>query len=139
MLDFAVLVNPATFHSSLGAMLDAFTLVRDQVENRFGAEQSPKLETQLRLMTADGKDAVMADGRGFTVQEAMGGTQQFALVHLPSFLTGGFEPLAQRLLASTPVYRWLAQQRAGGAVISASGSAFFCLRKQACWTGAPSL
>lgn len=137
MPDFAVLVNPATFHSSLGAMLDAFTLVRDQVESRFGAEQSPKMQTQLRLMTADGKDAVMADGRSLTVQEAMGGTEQFALVHMPSFLTKGFEPLAQRLLASTPVYRWLARQRAGGAVISASGSAIFLLAQAGLLDGSP--
>jgi transcriptional regulator GlxA family with amidase domain len=126
--DFALLVPRGAFHSSVGAFLDGFALAREQVERVLGTNEPLRMETQLRLLTADGQPAVMADGRRLTADRGLDGAGSYDLVHLPSFrIGGGADVLRERLHSAEPLLSWLKRQFAEGALISASGSAVFLL------------
>lgn len=127
MADFAVIAPPGTFHTSLGACLDAFSLVRGQVERLFPAQDPLRMETRLRLLTPDGQAARMADDRRVSADGAAAGTSPFDLVHIAAFRVGGPEALEDRLSTSRPFFDWLQAQRTAGSLISASGSAIFLL------------
>jgi transcriptional regulator GlxA family with amidase domain len=125
--DFALVVPDGAYHSSVGACLDAFTLVRGQVERLFPEAEALPMETRLRLLTADGGPARLVDGRSIAADTAPDGTTRYDLVHLPSFRIGGIAPLRARLRESAELLGWLRAQWEGGALISASGSAVFLL------------
>jgi len=128
MADFALLVPAGAFHSSVGACLDAFTLVRGQVERLFPPEEAIKMETRLRLLSNDGAPVALVDGRSLDADGAPDSRTHYDLVHLPSFrVGGGSEALRARLDRSGELLQWLRRQWQEGAVISASGSSVFLL------------
>lgn len=127
MADFALLIQPGSYHSSVGAFLDAFALVRAQVKARIPAQDALPMETGLRLLSRDGHPVVMADGRSIAVDDAAGGTEQFDLILIPAFRVDDLEGLDQRLDQFRPLYGWLTRQRAGGALLAASGPGTFLL------------
>lgn len=119
MADFAVVALDQTLHSSLGAFLDSYGLVRRHVEGLFAL----RMETQLRLLTPGGAGVRLLDGRQLRSDGSASGSTQFELVHLAAFVVGGPEALEARLAKLEPFFVWLRGQYAGGALISASGSA----------------
>ena len=85
MADFALVAPPGSYLSSLGACLDAFALIRGQVENRFAPPARFPMESRLRLLTQDGQAALLADGRRFPADGIADGAEAFDLVHVAAF------------------------------------------------------
>ena len=137
MADFALIAPDGAFLASLGACLDAFVVVQAQMERLFPAEDGPKMETRLRLLTADGQAARLADGRRLPSDGIIGETRPFAQVHVVNFRIGSPTALTQRLAAAGPFCDWLHRQRQGGCLLSASGSAVFLLAEAGLLGGVP--
>ena len=128
MADFALFAPKGCYHSGLGAMLDAYTLVRQQVERVFHPPHDAiQMETSLRLLTQTGAPVQFAGGRTMAADGSIDHDVIYSWVHLPGFETGGPFPLKSRLSQATPVLDWLRRQHAEGAIISASGAAIFYL------------
>ena len=127
MADFALIAPAGTFHSSLGAFLDAFSLVRGQVERLFPAQDAVRMQTRLHLLTQDGQAVRLADDRRMPADGAVGGAPPLDLVHIAAFRVGGPAALDERLEAARPFFEWLRARHAGGSLLSASGSAVFLL------------
>ena len=122
MADFALVALDQTLHASLGSFLDAYGLVRRQVEGLFPAQGLLRMQTQLRLLTPGGSAVRLFDGRQLPSDGSASGATQFDLVHLAAFDVRGPEALEARLAPLGAFLPWLRAQHAGGAVISASGS-----------------
>ncbi|MFV3075032.1 GlxA family transcriptional regulator [Niveispirillum fermenti] len=127
MADIAVIAPPGSFLASLGACLDAFVVVRAQVEQLFAPSEGLKLEARLHLLTEDGQPVRLADGRRLPCDGAWGGTRPYGLIHIANFRVGSATALDERLAACEPLGHWLRARKAEGTLISASGSALFLL------------
>jgi transcriptional regulator GlxA family with amidase domain len=127
MSGFAVIGLENTYMSSLGNFIDAFELVRRQVSVLFRTRQRIAMQTQVYLLTLDGRPVQLAGGRTLAADGGLDERTQYDLVHLPGFIVGNEAALNARLANAGRLCAWLRQQHAGGAVISASGSAVFLL------------
>lgn len=127
MAGFIVIALPGTHMSSLGTFLDSFELVRRQVTTLYRARQNLSMQTRVQLLTPDGRSVRLAGGRTMTSDGGVDDKVQYDLIHLPGFLIDDERELSSRLEEAAALYKWLADQYAGGARISASGSAVFLL------------
>lgn len=113
--------------ASLGTLSDGLSFVGRQVERVFDAPYRRPMLTQLRLLSPDGAAVRLAGGRLLAADGGIDGNETFRIAHVPAFELDPAETLAQRLAREAPVCEWLRRQRAGRALISASGSAVFVL------------
>jgi len=113
--------------SSIGALSDGISLVGRQVEQMFDAPYRRPMSTRLRLLSPDGAAVRLAGGRLLAVDGGLDGQENYRIVHVPAFELDPAEPLEQRLAREAPACEWLRRQRAGQALVSASGSAVFLL------------
>ena len=127
MADFAVVAVDGSLHASVGAFLDAFALVRSRVAGMFPSLEPVPMETAVRLLTPGATALRLADGRQLSSDGAPGGATRFDVLHLPAFQVRDLAGLDERLCAMAPFHGWLRGQHAGGAVVSASGSAALLL------------
>lgn len=127
MADIALIAPDGAFLASLGACMDAVVVVRAQAEQMFAPAEGFRIATRLHLLTEDGQAARLADGRRLPSDGAWGRARPFSLIHIANFRVGSAAALDERLAAIGPFGVWLRQQRAAGALISASGSALFLL------------
>jgi transcriptional regulator GlxA family with amidase domain len=127
MAGFAVVGLADVYMSSLGTFLDAFELIRRQVSALFRTREPVSMQTQVHLLTPDGRPVHMAGGRRLAADGGIEGDVQYDLIHLPGFVVGDEAALDARLAAAAPLCHWLTRQHAGGALLSASGSAVFLL------------
>jgi transcriptional regulator GlxA family with amidase domain len=128
MADFALFAPAGTYHSSAGAMLDAYLLVRRQIERVFyPPEDAIQMETQLRLLTPIGAPVQFAGGRKLPADGGIDTETVYDWVHIPAFETGGPEALRARMADAAQPLEWLRQQHAKGAILSASGAGIFYL------------
>lgn len=122
-----MLAVTGAYHGSLGAWLDAFGLVRGQIELVFSAQEQMRMQTRLLLLTEDGHPVRLADGRRLAADRAVDDSTRYRLVHLPGFRVGSPQDLESRLLAARGLLDWLRWQHAAGALVSASGAAILLL------------
>lgn len=127
MADFALLALPGAYQSSVGALVDSYTLARECVERVFGGPEPMRMRTQLRILSQDGGPVALSDGSTLAVGGAIDRTTPYGFIWLPAFRTGGEAPFAERLAQSQPLLAWLRQQAEQGAIIGASGPASLLL------------
>lgn len=127
MPGFAVVGLADTYISSLGIFLDAFELIRRQVIALYRNRGPMAMQTPVQLLSPDGRPVRMAGGRSLVPDGGLDASVQYDLIYLPGFVVGGEDALDARLAESAPLCNWLCRQYAGGARISASGSAVFVL------------
>lgn len=127
MSGFAVVGLADAYISSLGMFLDSFELIRRQVIEMYRTREPMSMQTRVHLLTPEGRLVRLAGGRTIASDGGFDTPVQYDLIHLPGFITGGEAALSARLAESTSLYQWLVQQYAGGARVSASGSAVFLL------------
>lgn len=126
MSDLAVIGLGGTYMSSLGAFLDAFVLVRHQVAVLFNTRETVTMETQVQLLSPDGRAVRMAGGQKLAAA-CLDNKTEFRLVHIPGFVVGDAQALDARLTEAAHLCRWLRRQHRAGAIVSASGPAVFLL------------
>lgn len=127
MAGFVVIGLPDACISSLGVFLDSFELVRRQVTALYRARQNLSMQTPVQVLTPDGRPVKLAGGRTMNSDGGLDDQLQYDLIHLPGFLISDENDLNNRLSEATSLYSWLVRQYAGGARISASGTAVFLL------------
>ena len=127
MSGFAVIGLPDTYIASLGAFLDSFELVRRQVIELYRSTEPMTMQTQIHLLTPDGRPVRLAGGRSLAADGSTDSAVQYDLVHLPGFIAANDAALDARLADARPLHQWLVRQYEGGARLSASGSAVFVL------------
>lgn len=127
MAGFVVLGLPDACISSLGVFLDSFELVRRQVTMLYRTRQNLSMQTRVQLLTPDGRAVRLAGGRSMAADGGLDDQLQYDLIHLPGFLINDEHDLDLRISQATSLYKWLGRQYAGGARISASGTAVFLL------------
>lgn len=127
MSGFAVVGLADAYISSLGIFLDAFELIRRQVIELYRTREPMSMQTRIHLLTPDGRAVRLAGGRSLPSDGGLEALVQYDLIHLPGFIFGDESALVSRLADAAPMCHWLNQQHAGGAFISASGSAVFLL------------
>lgn len=128
MAGFAVLGLPDVYMSSLGAFLDAFYLVGQQVGSVFKKRARVEMQTPVHLVSPGGAMVHMVGGRQLPADVDIGNAETaYDLVHIPGFVVGDEQGLDARLSAAGPVCRWLRRQGDAGALLSASGTAVFLL------------
>lgn len=130
MAGFVVIGLPDAYVSSLGIFLDSFELVRRQVTALYRARQNLSMQTRVQLLTTDGRPVRLAGGRTMASDGGLDEHTQYDLIHLPGFLINDEREFSGRLDETTSLYKWLVNQYAGGARISASGTAV-CLLAEA--------
>lgn len=123
MPDFALIALDGAYHSSVGALGDAFLLARDRIRQVFAETGALQMETRLRLLSLDGGPVVMADGRTLAVDGPFDPTASYTFIWLPAFRAGGRTPLTGRLAQTAGLQAWLRDQATAGAIIGASGAA----------------
>lgn len=126
MSGFAVVGLPGAYLSSLGVFLDAFELIGRQVIELYRTREPITMQTRVHLLTPDGRAAKLAGGRTLPSDGGLDAAVQYDLIHLPAFLFDEHAP-PPWLAVDSPLCQWLCRQHAGGALISASGSAVFLL------------
>lgn len=127
MSGFAVVGLADAYISSLGIFLDAFELIRRQVIELYRTREPMSMQTRIHLLTPDGRAVRLAGGRTLPSDGGLDTLVQYDLIHLPGFIFGDESALVSRLADAAPLCHWLSQQHAGGAFVSASGSAVFLL------------
>ncbi|UXJ50243.1 GlxA family transcriptional regulator [Pseudomonas citronellolis] len=135
MAGFAVIGLADAYISSLGIFLDTFELIRRQVIALYRTREPMAMQTQVHLLTPNGRPVRMAGGRNLSADGGLDNHVQYDLIYLPSFLVGDEASLDARLAEATPLCRWLAQQYASGARVSASGPAVFLLAESGLLNG----
>lgn len=129
MADFALIAPDDCYHSSVGACLDGFALVRDHIAQLFAEGYKTRMETGLRVLTLDGLPVRTGDGRTIVADGGIDGPTdsetQFDMVHIASFRVHGLRQLDGRLATAGPFLAWLRRQHDGGALIASSGAATF--------------
>jgi len=113
--------------SSMGTLIDGMALVARQVGQVFDPRYRQPMRTRLRLFSADGAAVTLAGGRELAVDGRLDEREFFRIVYLPAFELDPAEPLERRLRREARTIAWLRRQRAGQALISASGPAVFLL------------
>ncbi|CAI8784080.1 GlxA family transcriptional regulator [Pseudomonas serbica] len=127
MSGFAVVGLSGAYLSSLGVFLDAFELIGRQVMELYRTREPISMQTRVHLLTLDGRPARLAGGRILPSDGGLDAPVQYDLIHLPAFIFDDQSVLPLWLDKSGPLCQWLIRQHAGGALISASGSAVFLL------------
>ena len=127
MSGFAAVGLDHAYLSSLGMFMDAFELVRIQVENRFNAHERIRMQSRIHLLSLDGRYVTLAGGRRLNADAGLDSRLHYTLIHVPGFVSGGEARLVTRLTGATRLYEWLHDQYRHGALISASGAAVFVL------------
>lgn len=125
--DFALVALPGAYHSSVGALTDSFMLARERIEHLFTDPDPIRMETRLRVLSADGAPVALSDGTLLPAEGAFDADGPFAFIWLPSFQTNGRQALADRIANARPLLEWLRQRADEGAVVGASGSASMLL------------
>ena len=127
MADFALLLLPDSYLSSVGAFLDTFNLVRDRVDRMLSTREPVRMQSQVRILTLGGDRAEMVGGYGFPVDGNAIGTTRYDLIFVPSFRIGSGKALRRRIDDYASLLNWLRYQWEEGALIAASGSGIFVL------------
>ncbi|MGF6222459.1 GlxA family transcriptional regulator [Pseudomonas sp. YL-218 TE3947] len=127
MSGFAVVGLSGAYLSSLGVFLDAFELIGRQVIELYRTREPIAMQTRVHLLTLDGRPARLAGGRTLPSDGGLDAPVQYDLIHLPAFIFDDQSTLPPWLDKNGPLCQWLIRQHAGGALISASGSAVFLL------------
>ena len=127
MSGFAVVGLADAYISSLGIFLDTFELIRRQVSELYRTREPISMQTKIHLLTEGGRAVQLAGGRTLSADGGLDTPVQYDLVHLPGFLVGDEAALNARLVEAASLCHWLSRQHAGGAIVSASGSAVFLL------------
>lgn len=135
MSGFAVVGVADTYISSLGIFLDAFELIRRQVIELYRTREPMSMQTRIHLLTPDGRAVRLAGGRTLASDGGLDAPVQYDLIHLPGFIVGDEAALGARLAEAAPLCHWLSRQHAGGALVSASGSAVFLLAEASLLSG----
>lgn len=135
MSGFAVVGIPGAYLSSLGVFLDAFELIGRQVVELYRTRQPITMQTRVHLLTIDGRAAKLAGGRSLPSDGGLDAGLQFDLIHLPAVIVDELLSLPDWLAKHTSLCDWLSRQHAGGALISASGSAVFILAEAGLLSG----
>jgi transcriptional regulator GlxA family with amidase domain len=127
MRDIALVVLNGAYHSSVGALLDCFALIRNHAEQSMLREGRAQMVTRLRVLSLDGKPVVLSDGRKLDVDGAIDSEAQFAFVWLPAFRAGSRKEMNNRLAKAAPLIPWLKDQAGAGAITGASGTSLLLL------------
>jgi transcriptional regulator GlxA family with amidase domain len=127
MADFALLALDGAYRSSVGALTDSYLLARDRIEHVFAGADHVRMETGLRLYSADGGSVTLSDGSQLKVDGAPDSGAEHAFIWIPAFRAGGAQALKARLSQSRDILAWLGEQARRGAIIGASGSASMLL------------
>lgn len=127
MPDFALIATPGAYQSSIGALLDSFTLAQNRLAHVFSEEASLGEEVRLHILSADGRAVTLSDGRPFNVDGPIGSESRFDFIWLPAFRAGGYKEIEERLAQAGRLTVWLAHQAQRGAVIGGSGASALLL------------
>lgn len=135
--DFALVALPGAYHSSVGALTDSFLLARDRVEHVFAGTDHIRMETRLRILSADGGPVPLSDGTLLPADGAFDAAGPFAFIWLPAFRAVGQEALEGRIAAARPLLDWVRHQAEQGAILGASGAASILLMAGGFTSGLP--
>lgn len=135
--DFALIALPGAYHSSVGALTDSFMLARDRVENLFAEPDHVRMETRLRILSADGAPVPLSDGTLLPAHDAFDAEGPFAFIWLPAFQASGHNALTDRIARAQPLLEWLRHQADQGAILGASGAASMLLMAAGFTKGMP--
>lgn len=127
MRDIALVALDGAYHSSVGALLDCFALIRSHAEQSLLREGRAQMATRLRVLSLDGKPVVLSDGRQLDVDGAIDGEAQFAFVWLPAFRAGSRKEMNKKMALAAPLIAWLEDQARAGAMVGASGISLLLL------------
>jgi len=122
MADFALIAFPGAYQSSVAALVDSYQLARDRVEAAFSGVERVRMETALRVYSAEGRPAQPGSGGFLPTESSLPAERDHAFIWLPSFRIGSPAALHERLAGSTPLLGWLKDQAHRGATIGASGA-----------------
>jgi transcriptional regulator GlxA family with amidase domain len=109
--------------SSVGTLFDGFSIVARQVLNQY---RRP-MNTQVRLLSLDGRNLQLAGGREIASDGDLQGDAVYRIVYLPAFQGGSEQGIVTLLDHAQPLVDWLRRQRGQGAVLAGSGTAAFLL------------
>jgi transcriptional regulator GlxA family with amidase domain len=125
--DIAVVGLPGAYLSSIGALVDSFTMVARQVQNMFAAPFRLAMQSKVRLLSVTGHTVILAGGRTLNADGDLDWPGPIQLIYVAAFEAGEEESLVRALTQENRLSDWLRRQRARGAVIGASGTAMFAL------------
>lgn len=127
MPNLALIALPGAYHTSVGALIDSFTLARDRVEHIFGGVDPMRMETRLQILSLDGGPIVMSDGRRLDVEAPISSVDKHVFIWLPAFRAVGKAALEERIAHGKELFAWLRRQAGDGAIIGASGASALLL------------
>ena len=123
----AVAAPEGAYATGLGAMFDLFALANRYSVGQYSAVDLVKPPAIVELVTDRGAPCRLAGGRTLAADGAWGANNEFDLVYVANFDVADEAELAKRLDTDKRLVKWLAAQRARGAMLSASGAAVFYL------------
>jgi transcriptional regulator GlxA family with amidase domain len=126
LINFAIVVLPDAYLSSIGAMVDSYALAFDRVRHILASE-SDGPEMTLSRLSLTGQDVTVGDGMRYVVDRPIAPDDRFDFVWLPAFRVGDVDKLKNRLAGSQNLIGWIREQASKGAVIGASGAAALLL------------
>jgi transcriptional regulator GlxA family with amidase domain len=120
MMDIAVLALPRSYMSSIGTLLDAHAIVK---------QQRQVSQSRVVVLSSIGSSVALADGRQFRCDGNIQEDNQYGLVYIPAFMAISEQAILTMLEQSQPMVDWLRQQYKNGAHLAGSGTAALLLAK----------
>lgn len=121
MRDLVIVGLSGSYVASLGAMMDAYTMLAGLFAANEPLGAYSDIQTQLHLVTADGSPFPLAGGRQIPADRSWQTIKQPRLVYLPAFLVHDPSALKEALHARA-LHEWLSRLDADQTVFGASGA-----------------